>query len=78
MVAGFDRYYQIVRCFRDEDLRGDRQPEFTQIDIETTILTPEEIQTYTENMLAEVMKETKGIEISVPFPRMSYDEAMAR
>ena len=78
MTAGFDRYYQIVRCFRDEDLRGDRQPEFTQIDIETTFLTPEEIQTYTENMLAEVMKETKGIEISVPFPRMSYDEAMAR
>ena len=78
MGAGFDRYYQIVRCFRDEDLRGDRQPEFTQIDIETTFLTPEEIQTYTENMLAEVMKETKGIEISVPFPRMSYDEAMAR
>ena len=78
MSAGMDRYYQVVRCFRDEDLRGDRQPEFTQIDIETTFLTPEEIQTYTENMLAEVMKETKGIEISVPFPRMSYDEAMAR
>ncbi|MGK0551985.1 aspartate--tRNA ligase [Enterococcus faecalis] len=78
MGAGFDRYYQIVRCFRDEDLRGDRQPEFTQVDIETSFLTPEEIQTYTENMLAKVMKETKGIEITTPFPRMSYDEAMAR
>jgi aspartyl-tRNA synthetase len=78
MGAGFDRYYQIVRCFRDEDLRGDRQPEFTQVDIETTFLTPEEIQTYTENMLAKVMKEAKGIEVTTPFPRMSYDEAMAR
>lgn len=78
MNAGFDRYYQIVRCFRDEDLRGDRQPEFTQIDIETTFLTSEEIQTMTEEMLAKVMLETKGIEVTVPFPRMSYDEAIAR
>ncbi len=78
MGAGFDRYYQIVRCFRDEDLRGDRQPEFTQIDIETTFLTPEEIQTYTEEMLAKVMKETKGIDLELPLPRMKYDEAMAR
>ncbi|WP_086313816.1 aspartate-tRNA ligase [Enterococcus sp. 7F3_DIV0205] len=78
MNAGFDRYYQIVRCFRDEDLRGDRQPEFTQVDLETTFLSPEEIQTMTEEMLAKVMRETKGIEVTVPFPRISYDEAMAR
>ncbi|MGX7149367.1 aspartate--tRNA ligase [Enterococcus ureasiticus] len=78
MNAGFDRYYQIVRCFRDEDLRGDRQPEFTQVDIETTFLSPEEIQTMTEEMLAKVMLETKGIEVTLPFPRISYDEAMAR
>lgn len=78
MGAGFDRYYQIVRCFRDEDLRGDRQPEFTQVDIETTFLTPEEIQTYTEKMIAKVMKDTKGLEVTLPFPRMSYDEAMNR
>lgn len=78
MGAGIDRYYQIVRCFRDEDLRGDRQPEFTQVDLETSFLTAEEIQTYTENMLAKVMKETKGLDIPTPFPRMSYQEAMER
>ena len=78
MGAGFDRYYQIARCFRDEDLRGDRQPEFTQVDIETTFLEPEEIQIMTEEMLAKVMRETKGTEVTLPFPRISYDEAMAR
>ena len=78
MGAGFDRYYQIARCFRDEDLRGDRQPEFTQVDIETTFLEPEEIQTMTEEMLTKVMRETKGIEVTLPFPRISYDEAIAR
>ncbi len=78
MNAGFDRYYQIVRCFRDEDLRGDRQPEFTQIDIETTFLTAEEIQTYTEQMIAKVMKDVKGIDVTLPFPRMTWDEAMNR
>lgn len=78
MGAGVDRYYQIVRCFRDEDLRGDRQPEFTQVDIETSFLSAEEIQTYTENMLAKVMKEVLGKDISLPFPRLSYDESMAR
>lgn len=78
MGAGFDRYYQIVRCFRDEDLRGDRQPEFSQMDIETSFLEPEEIQEFTENMLAKVMKETKGIEVTLPFPRISYDDAMNR
>lgn len=78
MAAGFDRYYQIARCFRDEDLRGDRQPEFTQIDLETTFLTPEEIQDFTEELFTKVMRETKGVEIPTPFPRLSYDDAMAR
>lgn len=78
MNAGFDRYYQIVRCFRDEDLRGDRQPEFTQVDIETSFLTTEEIQEYTEQMIAKVMKEVKDIDVALPFPRMSWDEAMNR
>lgn len=78
MGAGVDRYYQIVRCFRDEDLRGDRQPEFTQVDIETSFLSAEEIQTYTENMLAKVMKDVMKQEITLPFPRMTYDDAMDR
>ncbi len=78
MGSGIDRYYQIVRCFRDEDLRGDRQPEFTQIDIEMSFLTAEEIQTITEKMLQKVVKNTLGLDIPAPFPRMSYDEAMAR
>lgn len=78
MNAGFDRYYQIVRCFRDEDLRGDRQPEFTQVDIETTFLTAEEIQAYTEGLIAKVMKDVRGIDVTLPFPRMTYDEAMNR
>lgn len=78
MNAGFDRYYQIVRCFRDEDLRGDRQPEFTQVDIETSFLTAEEIQTTTEEMLVKVMKDVKGLEITAPFPRLSWQEAMDR
>lgn len=78
MGAGVDRYYQIVRCFRDEDLRGDRQPEFTQVDLETSFMSAEEIQTLTEGMMQKVVKETRGIDIPVPFPRMSYDEAMGR
>lgn len=78
MNAGFDRYYQIVRCFRDEDLRGDRQPEFTQIDIETTFLSAEEIQTMTEELLVKVMKDVKGIDIQAPFPRLSWQDAMNR
>lgn len=77
MNAGFDRYYQIVKCFRDEDLRGDRQPEFTQVDLETSFLSDQEIQDITEGLIARVMKETKGIEVSLPFPRMKYDDAMA-
>lgn len=78
MAAGFDRYYQIVRCFRDEDLRGDRQPEFTQVDLETTFLSAEEIQTLVEGLIKKAMKDVKGIDVITPFPRMSYDEAMAR
>ena len=77
MNAGFDRYYQIVKCFRDEDLRGDRQPEFTQVDLETSFLTEQEIQDITEGLIARVMKETKGIEVTLPFPRMKYDDSMA-
>ena len=77
MNAGFDRYYQIVKCFRDEDLRGDRQPEFTQVDLETSFLSEQEIQDIAEGLIARVMKETKGIEVTLPFPRMKYDDAMA-
>ncbi len=77
MNAGFDRYYQIVKCFRDEDLRGDRQPEFTQVDLETSFLSEQEIQDITEGLIARVMKETKGIEVALPFPRMKYDDALA-
>ncbi|HEO8328419.1 TPA: aspartate--tRNA ligase [Streptococcus agalactiae] len=76
MNAGFDRYYQIVKCFRDEDLRGDRQPEFTQVDLETSFLSDQEIQDIVEGMIAKVMKDTKGLEVSLPFPRMAYDDTM--
>lgn len=76
MNAGFDRYYQIVKCFRDEDLRGDRQPEFTQVDLETSFLSDQEIQDIVEGMIAKVMKDTKGLEVSLPFPRIAYDDAM--
>ncbi|MEJ6348507.1 aspartate--tRNA ligase [Holzapfeliella sp. He02] len=77
MGAGFDRYYQISRCFRDEDLRGDRQPEFTQIDMETTFLDEEQIQDITEGLIKKVMKDVKGLDIKTPFPRMSWHDAMA-
>lgn len=76
MGSGFDRYYQIVRCFRDEDLRGDRQPEFTQVDIETSFMSEEEIRQGTEDMLKYVVKEVKGLEITEDFPMITYDEAM--
>ncbi|AUS70377.1 aspartate--tRNA ligase [Lactococcus lactis] len=76
MTAGLDRYYQIVKCFRDEDLRGDRQPEFTQVDLETSFLSEEEIQDLTEELIAKVMKDVKGIDATLPFPRMKYDDAM--
>nr|WP_081622718.1 aspartate--tRNA ligase [Heyndrickxia acidiproducens] len=78
MVSGFDRYYQIARCFRDEDLRADRQPEFTQIDIETSFLNQEEILAMTERMIKRLMKEVKNIDIDTPLPRLTYAEAMSR
>ncbi len=78
MVAGFDRYYQIVRCFRDEDLRADRQPEFTQIDIETSFLSEDEIRAMMEKMIRAMFKETLDIDLPDPFPRMTWAEAMGR
>ncbi len=78
MVAGFDRYYQVVKCFRDEDLRADRQPEFTQIDLEMSFVDREDVISLMEEMLSYVLKETKGIEVTTPFPRMSYKEVMER
>jgi aspartyl-tRNA synthetase len=78
MVAGFDRYYQIVKCFRDEDLRADRQPEFTQIDVETSFLHEGEIQALMEGMVREVFRDVLGVELPAPFPRLTYAEAMAR
>ncbi len=78
MGSGVDRYYQIVRCFRDEDLRGDRQPEFTQLDIEMAFANEDQIRQGTENMLKHVVKEVKGIEISDDFPVITYDEAMTK
>jgi aspartyl-tRNA synthetase len=77
MVSGFDRYYQIVKCFRDEDLRADRQPEFTQIDIETSFLTQQEITDMMEKMICSVFKEVLDIDLPQPFPRLRFDEAMS-
>ena len=78
MVAGFDRYYQITKCFRDEDLRADRQPEFTQIDIETSFMDEHKITALTEAMLRTVFRETLAVELPDPFPRITYAEAMHR
>jgi aspartyl-tRNA synthetase len=78
MVAGFDRYYQIVKCFRDEDLRADRQPEFTQVDIETSFLTVPEITGIMEELIRAVFREVVSVELPNPFPRMSYAEAMSK
>ncbi len=78
MVSGFERYYQFARCFRDEDLRADRQTDFTQVDLETSFLNDVEIQTMMEEMLQKLMKDVKGLDISVPFPRYTWEEAMNR
>lgn len=76
MLGGFERYYQIVKCFRDEDLRADRQPEFTQIDIEKSFTDQEDIIEMNERLISHVMKEVKGLDVQLPFPRMTYDTAM--
>jgi aspartyl-tRNA synthetase len=78
MIAGFERYYQIVRCFRDEDLRADRQPEFTQLDVETSFLTQEQIMQLMEGLAVTLFREVLGLELPQPFPRISYADAMRR
>ncbi|HCQ3553123.1 TPA: aspartate--tRNA ligase [Staphylococcus aureus] len=78
MISGFDKYYQIIKCFRDEDLRADRQPEFTQVDIEMSFVDQEDVMQMGEEMLKKVVKEVKGVEINGAFPRMTYKEAMRR
>ncbi|MGD8932831.1 MAG: aspartate--tRNA ligase [Chromatiales bacterium] len=78
MMSGMDRYYQIVRCFRDEDLRADRQPEFTQLDIETSFMDEDQIMAITEEMIRQLYKAILGVDLPNPFPRMTYDEAMSR
>jgi aspartyl-tRNA synthetase len=78
MIAGMDRYYQIVKCFRDEDLRADRQPEFTQIDMELSFVDEEQIMAINEGMIARLFKETIGLDLAPPFPRLTFDEAMNR
>lgn len=76
MISGFERYFQMVRCFRDEDLRADRQPEFTQIDVEMSFIVPKDIQELTEGLMAHIWREAAGAEVALPFPRFDYAEAM--
>src|SRR5438552_293053 len=78
MVAGFDRYYQIARCFRDEDLRADRQPEFTQLDMEFAFIDEHDVQDTVEALIRDVFRDVIGVELADPFPRMTYAEAMRR
>ncbi|KAJ1678060.1 aspartate--tRNA ligase msd1, partial [Spiromyces aspiralis] len=78
MAAGYDRYYQIARCFRDEDLRADRQPEFTQIDLEMSFVSAEDVQKVIEDLMVSVWREAKGVELATPFPRISYKDAISR
>jgi aspartyl-tRNA synthetase len=78
MISGLDRYFQIARCFRDEDLRADRQPEFTQLDLEMSFVTPDEIFSIIEELFHYIFKKTRGIELKIPFPRLRYSEAMSR
>jgi aspartyl-tRNA synthetase len=78
MVAGMERYYQIARCFRDEDFRADRQPEFTQLDVEMSFCAPEDVQALIEQLIARLWREVLGVEVPLPIPRMTYDEAMRR
>lgn len=77
MVAGFDRYFQMARCFRDEDLRADRQPEFTQVDIEMSFVNQTDIYVLMEGLMATLWRESKLFELSTPFPRLSFQEALA-
>ena len=77
MVSGFDKYFQIARCYRDEDARGDRQPEFTQIDMEMSFVDEEDVMSTAESLIAHVFKEVKGIDVKLPLPRMKYDDAIA-
>ena len=78
MVGGVEKYFQIARCFRDEDLRADRQPEFTQVDLEMSFVEEKDVQDITEKILAAVMKEVKGIDVQLPFPRITWQDAMTR
>ena len=78
MVSGCDRYYQVARCFRDEDLRADRQPEFTQLDLEMSFLSQDEIIELNEGLITKIFKAVKGVELKTPFPRITYADSMAR